>query len=196
MTCTVHRRNGVGRLRTAVVCALVAFVLPGCQMDQTTTGSPTPSPSTTHSAEPSPSPRPSFPEVAKAKTDEGAIAFTDYYYDLVKYGHQAREWKPLRDVTLDTCGYCQTFWEGPQRWAPDESVYAEVGSPSSKGIENGGTSVVVIIDAGAGLDGPLSESHQRSKIESQWSDKVDLNYTENGWRVEEIHVDRLLPYHS
>lgn len=64
------------------------------------------------------------------------------------------------------------------------------------GIDRGRTDVVVLIEAGTNLEGPVAETGQSSKVESEWQDKVHLLYTKDGWRVEKIEANQLLPYDS
>ena len=75
--------------------------------------SPTPTPSNTNEYKPASAagpaenvPIPKMPADAKEYSEEGAAAFTKYYFDLVNYSIETNDADPLKKVTTKDCIVC------------------------------------------------------------------------------------------
>ena len=74
---------------------------------QSPTAKPTPTPVPASSNGPAKNwPVPKIPEAATEKSEEGIIAFTEYYFELVDYAVLTYDTKPIKKVTERTCYLC------------------------------------------------------------------------------------------
>jgi hypothetical protein len=117
---------GVSRAAVAAAVLLVAVALGACTGDEpdTEVTAPTfveesPSPSASSAAPPeSPEPSaeptvaaPPLPELATQQTPEGAVAFTEWWFETLNYATATGDTAGLRAVSEDTCGTCSAFAE-------------------------------------------------------------------------------------
>ncbi|MFF5793153.1 DUF6318 family protein [Paeniglutamicibacter sp. NPDC012692] len=73
----------------------------------TPTAKPTPKPVPASSKGPAQNwPVPKMPEAAKKKSEEGIVAFTKYYFELVDYTVLTYDTKPIKSVTEHSCYLC------------------------------------------------------------------------------------------
>ncbi|WP_346959912.1 DUF6318 family protein [uncultured Arthrobacter sp.] len=135
------------RRSATAVALLTAFALMGtaCTGGQASPSAAPSNGSTSQSASPTPSdtptpiatasykpadakgraqnvPLPVLPEAAKAKTKEGAIAFAKHWFNLLSYGYETGDLRPLNIVTSDSCEPCAkakaviNAWNTEGRW--------------------------------------------------------------------------------
>ena len=85
------------------------------------TSTPTPTPSAVYKPADASGPAqnvpvPVLPEVAKTETKEGLEAFTRYWFELLSYGYETGDTKPLSEVTSPACTMCERAKEVQQGW--------------------------------------------------------------------------------
>ncbi len=102
--------SGLGWRAGVVVAALL---LSGCSGEEPSADHPPPSspptsPVTTTSPTPTPEP-PVLPAAARENTKAGAVAFADFYIDLVNYAMETGDVGVLRAVSDKSCASCQNF---------------------------------------------------------------------------------------
>lgn len=61
-------------------------------------------------------PVPVLPEVAKTETKEGLEAFAKYWFELLSYGYETGDTKPLSALTSPACTMCERAKEVQQGW--------------------------------------------------------------------------------
>lgn len=64
-------------------------------------------------------PVPVLPEVAKTETKEGLEAFAKYWFELLSYGYETGDTKPLSNVTSPACTMCERAKEVQEGWHQD-----------------------------------------------------------------------------
>lgn len=64
-------------------------------------------------------PIPVLPEVAKTETKEGLEAFARYWFELLSYGYETGDTKPLSAVTSPTCTMCERAKQVQEGWHKD-----------------------------------------------------------------------------
>jgi hypothetical protein len=125
-----NTRTSRGR-RFGLIAGVVAgsLLLAGCSGGAPAdpgSASPTAAESASASATPTPTPTPSavykpadasgpaqnvpvpvLPDVAKTETKEGLEAFAKYWFELLSYGYETGDTKPLSDVSSPDCVFCQ-----------------------------------------------------------------------------------------
>lgn len=130
-------------MRSAAAGAVVAaaLLLAGCAGGApadpgTVTSTPTGSATASSSATPTPTPSavykpadasgpaqnvpvPVLPEVAKTETKEGLEAFAKYWFELLSYGYETGDTKPLSAVTSSSCTMCERAKQVQEGWHQD-----------------------------------------------------------------------------
>lgn len=130
------RRAGAIMLAAVLLATGCADTNPGGGESPTAgTGSPAASPTVTATPTPTASykpadasgraenvPVPVLPEVAKAETKEGAMAFAAYWFSLLSYGYETGDLSALDSVTSAGCSPCDKAravidaWNSEGRW--------------------------------------------------------------------------------
>lgn len=92
----------------------------------TATGTPPPTPTPSAVYKPADAtgpaqnvPVPVLPEVAKTETKEGAEAFAKYWFQLLSYGYETGDTKPLSAVTGPDCTMCERAKQVQEGWHQD-----------------------------------------------------------------------------
>lgn len=92
----------------------------------TATATPTPTPTSSAVYKPADAsgpaqnvPVPVLPEVAKTETKEGLEAFAKYWFELLSYGYETGDTKPLSAVTSPSCTMCERAKQVQQGWHQD-----------------------------------------------------------------------------
>lgn len=92
----------------------------------TTSASPTPTPSPTAVYKPADAsgpaqnvPVPVMPDVAKTETKEGLEAFAKYWFELLSYGYETGDTKPLSALTSPVCTMCERAKQVQEGWHQD-----------------------------------------------------------------------------
>jgi hypothetical protein len=68
-------------------------------------------------------PVPVLPEVAKTETKEGLEAFTKYWFELLSYGYETGDTKPLSDLSGPDCTFCQGLIDNIEAaWKDDKWI--------------------------------------------------------------------------
>lgn len=133
----------IGRGRSAALVAAILMSATACSgggaepVASPTSGTQGPSTVSTPSATPTPTPSykpadatgrarnvpvPVLPEVAKTETKEGLEAFARYWFQLLSYGYETGDTKPLESVTAPACAPCaearkeMSDWHQDGRW--------------------------------------------------------------------------------
>jgi hypothetical protein len=132
---TSHITSSARRSRTHFVAAVAvsALLLTGCNSggDPNNGGTSSESPTASSTASPSPTPTatpvyvpasasgpaqnvpvPVLPEVAKTETKEGLEAFARYWFQLLSYGYETGDTKPLEGVSGPNCVFCAGLRDG------------------------------------------------------------------------------------
>jgi len=129
------------RSGAAVLAVAGTLLMAGCSGGAPAdpgTGSPTPSQSASPSVSPTLTPTPSavykpadasgpaqnvpvpvLPEVAKTETKEGLEAFTRYWFELLSYGYETGDTKPLSAITGPDCKMCENAKQVQEGWHRD-----------------------------------------------------------------------------
>lgn len=119
----------MGRLLISAVVAGV--LLSGCS-DNGEASTPTPSPSpSVSSASPTTSPSPTppvMPEAAKEHTEAGAIAFVEYFWEVVDYASVNLDPAAVRELIADSCGTCQGGIRGIEKAKRSGGMYSGGGT--------------------------------------------------------------------
>ena len=109
-----RRSTGMPFAAVALLGAVVATAVGGCQSEETPPASPTPSatvsspsPSASASVSPSPSPSGDVPAEAREKTDEGAEAFVTYFFDQVNRAWTTPEAGVIAALSVKGCEFCE-----------------------------------------------------------------------------------------
>lgn len=129
-------RSGAGAL-VAAGALMLAGCASGAPADPgTTSTAPTGSASPSVAVTPTPTPSaaykpadasgpaqnvpvPVLPEVAKTETKEGLEAFAKYWFELLSYGYETGDTKPLSKVTSPACTMCERAKEVQEGWHQD-----------------------------------------------------------------------------
>ncbi|WP_427115494.1 DUF6318 family protein [Pseudarthrobacter scleromae] len=64
-------------------------------------------------------PVPVLPEVAKTETKEGLEAFAKYWFELLSYGYETGDTKPLSAMTSPSCTMCERAKQVQEGWHQD-----------------------------------------------------------------------------
>lgn len=85
------------------------------------TATPTPTPSAVYKPADATGPAqnvpvPVLPDVAKTETKEGLEAFAKYWFQLLSYGYETGDTKPLSALTSPECTMCERAKEVQQGW--------------------------------------------------------------------------------
>lgn len=107
------RSSHVARAAVGVVALLLAVALAGCEDEEDppepieSSSEPAP-PSTSTTAEPTPTGpvEPTLPAEAAQPTRAGALAFVDYYWDVVNYAQHTGDVGPLKRISETNCSGC------------------------------------------------------------------------------------------
>jgi len=90
----------------------------------TATPTPTPTPSAVYRPADATGPAqnvpvPVLPEVAKTETKEGLEAFAKYWFQLLSYGYETGDTKPISAVTSPDCTMCERAKQVQEGWHQD-----------------------------------------------------------------------------
>ena len=203
------------RLTLGAVFATTTAVLLGCSSGTQAGGGESVSPSASVSAAITPTPTPvaaykpatstgraenvpipALPEAAKANSKEGLEAFARYWYDLLNYGIETGDLKPIKAVTGPSCAMCIRVFPGIEKWNTDGRWIAgsriQVQAASSKFIETTGGSYQVVVQSEQS-DGtshnPDGSLGQRLEASGVLGDLLIAKFVDGQWIVS--NVDRL-----
>lgn len=178
--------------RVAVVAA-AALLLGGCaggapepaaspDTTQSATASVSASPTPTATATPAYKPAsaagpaqnvplPVLPAVAKTETKEGLEAFAKYWFQLLSYGYETGDVKPLSQITSSSCVMCerakqvQVGWHQEGRWLAGGRVTTPVVNTTFRVASDGNYQVAVQVRQEAlsyyNSDGTLDSAEQK-----------------------------------
>jgi hypothetical protein len=107
------------RLFLTVLVLVLLLALNACAVESPASSSapsatadapPTPDPRPTPASSKGPArnlPRPVLPESAKQNTKEGFEAFTQYWFDTIRYARETGDVTPLKEASQKSCKMCQ-----------------------------------------------------------------------------------------
>lgn len=141
-------RERRGRLLGAGVAGVVLGIgLVACGGDELPAVTPSPAASAPSKASSSPSPSdppPVLPAEATKQTNDGAIAFVNYWIDVVNYASEALDGELIRDVSSKSCEFCAFIADDLDR------IAANRGSFNSGGWTVTSSSVIVPVSSPGG----------------------------------------------
>ncbi|MCU1563764.1 MAG: hypothetical protein JWN05_2143 [Arthrobacter sp.] len=141
-------------------------------------------------------PVPVLPEVAKAETKEGAIAFAKHWYALLNYAYQTGEFRPMDDVTDTSCRLCSKVrpgieeWNSEGRWIAGGLVEAKGAFTEFVKTSQGNYQVTTQLEQSPGVLYRADSSVEKSVPASQvLADIMTIRFADGQWKT--IDVDRL-----
>ena len=127
---------------------------------------------------------PSLPEEARKQTLDGARAFVEHYYDLIRYGDTTGDWAPVKNESLDSCHTCQELWAPKQsRRIDHDNIEVEPRDASS--FHNDHAEVDVVVP-----EISVGGNASNARIARRWIDRLDLVYREHAWLVEDLEIEK------
>ena len=180
------------------------------------TVSPSPSASSTPSATPTPTasykpadatgkaqnvPVPVLPEAAKAETKEGLEAFARYWFQLLSYGYETGDPRPLVEVTSSACSACEHAKTCPGTrngirtdggWSEEQIATPSV-QPQFVSAADGNYQVAIQVQQSPvryyNADGSLDSADRQTEDTGNLMLAV---FTDGSWRCEQHPTDRRL----
>lgn len=210
-----------GRLRLSAISVLAAsvLILSGCSngegpktgsSDGTTSST---SATATPSATPTPTPKPVYkpadakgkaqnvpvpvlPDMAKAETKAGLVAFAKYWYSTLNFAYETGNFGPLDKVTAATCALCQKVrpgiqeWNSKGRWIAGGLVKANGAFTEFVKTSTGEYQVTTQLEQASGALHRADASIEKSVPGSQvLADIMLVRFVDGHWKA--MNVDRL-----
>ncbi|WP_104062762.1 DUF6318 family protein [Arthrobacter sp. 4R501] len=211
ITSTTSRRS---RLHLVAAVAASVLLLTGCNSGGdpggTTSASPTStaSPSATPTPTPTPAyvpasasgraqnvPMPVLPEVAKTETKEGLEAFVRYWFQLLSYGYETGDTKPLEGISRPNCVFCTGLRDGlaaawsDGRWVaggtiqtPSIDANLNPGSPSQATVQVIQAQIEIRMSDGGLYQDPTKATNRASLATATFGD--------SGWVLTDLSLIR------
>lgn len=165
---------------------------------------PTPTPTPTASYKPADAsgraqnvPVPVLPEAAKAETKEGAIAFAKHWFNLLSYGYETGDLKPIDSVTSSDCEPCSkaksviTAWNTDGKWLIGGIMTTP--SVSTEFVADSNASYQVAVQAHQTpltymrKDGSIARSDPQS---DDTGNLLFLSFADGAWRL--VNIGRIV----
>ncbi|MFJ6108863.1 DUF6318 family protein [Pseudarthrobacter sp. NPDC092401] len=210
---TTHVISKHASLGGVAVVAAAALMLAGCagpapgpaaspESTQSAAASASPSPMPTLTAAPAYKPAsasgpaqnvpvPVLPAVAKTKTKEGLEAFTKYWYQLLDYGYQTGDTRPLAGASAPGCRFCAGLREGiEEAWGEGRWVVGgKIETPAITARLAPGQdaySVVQVIQQDVEIRRPDGTLYQDPTPSTNSGSRASATFGPDGWAMDEI----------